>query len=175
MAKRTTQTTRIAGKRVRIITTTTATGTSVQVQNAPVEEWLLQAAGTRALRNMPEYVKDAKDVRPGTFTLAGDFNAARRSMREQMKAKATGLTSGEHDKRIYMFGGELGLIEYKGEETPVSKDQKERHALLAALGFSRQEILRAKTEEQAAELAVAIVRGWLSEIAAIGTEEKSAA
>lgn len=168
MAK-STQTTRLNGKRVRIVTTTTKAGTRVQVKEAPVEEWLLQAAAVRALKALPEYVKDAKDVQPGTFTLAGDFNAARRSMREQVKAKATGLTSGEHDKRIYMFGGELGLIEYKGEETPVSKDQKERHALLAALGFTRQAILRAKTEEDAAQQAVALVRGWL-----IGIEDVAA-
>ncbi|OKP79786.1 hypothetical protein BTE77_06760 [Ensifer adhaerens] len=163
MAK-STQTTRLNGRRVRIVTTTTKAGTKVTVKEAPIEEWLLQAAAVRALKALPEYAKGAKDVRPGMFTLAGDFNAARRSMREQVRAKATGLTSGEHDKRIYMFGGELGLIEYKGEETPVSKDQKERHALLAALGFTRQAILRAKTEEEAAELAVATVREWLAGI-----------
>lgn len=169
MAKTTKQTTRLNGKRVRIVTTTSNSGTRVQVTDAPVEEWILQAAAVRALKALPEYVADAKDVRPGTFTLAGDFNAARRSMREQVKAKATGLTSGEHDKRIYMWpaastaGGVLGLIEYKGEKTPVSKDQKERHALLSALGFRRQAILRATTEDDAAQQAVALVCGWLAE------------
>ncbi|XKM40343.1 hypothetical protein A4U53_030915 [Rhizobium ruizarguesonis] len=107
MAKTTTQTTKIDGRRVRIVTRVTATGTSVKVSAAPVEEWLLQAEAVRQLRAMPEYVDDAKDVRHGTFTLAGDFNAARRSMREQVKAKATGLTSGEHDLRLYIAGGQL--------------------------------------------------------------------
>src|SRR5437868_6427251 len=85
---RTTQTTKVNGKRVRIVTTTTAAGTKVTMKDAPIEEWLLQAAAVRGLRALTEY--------PSQFLLAGDFNAARRSMREQDKAKATGLTSGEH-------------------------------------------------------------------------------
>ncbi|TIL38542.1 VRR-NUC domain-containing protein [Mesorhizobium sp.] len=151
-------TTRINGKRVRIVT---QNGKTV-VTDAPIEEWKLQAAGVRAQRGMPEYVDDPKDVKPSTFTIAGDFNAARRSMREQVKAKATGLTPGEHDERIYMFGGVMGLIEFKGAETPVSRDQKKRHALLAALGFTRQAIVKAATEEDAADQAVSVVRGWLA-------------
>lgn len=162
-------TTRINGK--RMVITTTAKGTTVR--DADVEEWLLQASGVRALRAMPEYVDDAKDVKPGTFTLAGDFNAARRSMREQVKAKATGLTPGEHDKRVYMFGGALGLIEYKGASTQVSKDQRNRHALLSALGFTRQAVLRAATEDDAAEQAVSIVRGWLA--ASVAANDNSCA
>lgn len=120
----------------------------------------------RALKAMPEYVEDAAAVAAsathGTFTLAGDFNAARRSMREQVKAKATGLAAGEHDLRIYLAGGELGLIEYKAAKTTVSADQRKRHALLAALGFGRQAVLRASTEDEAARLAVETVRGWLA-------------
>jgi hypothetical protein len=156
--KKKTQTTTIAG--ARVIITTSASG-KVTIKPAPIEEWVLQAAGVRALRAMPEYVDNADDAKPGTFTLAGDFNAARRSMREQVKAKATGLAAGEHDLRISMYGGRLGLIEYKAAKTPVSADQRKRHALLAALGFTRQAILRATTEAEAARLAVDVVRGWL--------------
>lgn len=160
------QTTKING--ARVVIRTSASG-KVTVRAADVEEWVLQAAGVRALKAMPEYVEDAKAVTAastttthGTFTLAGDFNAARRSMREQVKAKATGLAAGEHDLRIYLAGGELGLIEYKAAKTPVSADQRKRHALLDALGFTRQAVLRATTEDEAARLAVDTVRGWLA-------------
>lgn len=152
----TTQTVRINGARVRLVTK----DGKVTMKAAPVEEWLLQAAIVRALRALPEYVDDAANVRPCTFTLAGDFNAARRSMREAAKAKATGLTPGEHDVRLYMAGGLLALIEVKGAAA-VSRAQKDRHALLAALGFKRQAILRATTEDEAATKAVTLVRGWL--------------
>jgi len=153
----TTQTVRINGARVRL---TTKDG-RVTMKPAPVEEWLLQAAIVRALRSMPEYAATAAGAKPGTFTLAGDFNAARRSMREAAKAKATGLTPGEADLRLYIYGGRLALIEVKGGAA-VSKAQRERHALLAALGFTRQAVLRATTPEDAAAQAVALVRGWLA-------------
>lgn len=159
-SKSTQQTTRING--ARVVIKTSASG-KVTVAPAAIEEWVLQAAAVRALRAMPEYAADAKHVPPGKFTLAGDFNAARRSMREQVKAKATGLAAGEHDLRLYIAGGRLGLIEFKAAKTPVSKDQRERHALLAALGFARQAVIRAETEEDASSAAVALVRGWLAE------------
>jgi len=155
--KTTTQTTRVNGVRVRLVTTTSASGTKVTVKAAPTEEWLLQAAAVRALRAMPEYGK--------LFTLAGDFNAARRSMLEQVKAKATGLTPGEHDKRVYMIGGRLGLIEYKNADGRLSKEQISRHAELHALGFTLQAVIKATTEEEAARKAVAVVKGWLGELA----------
>lgn len=165
MAKSTTtQTISINGARVQLVTR----NGKVTTKPAGEEEWRLQAEMVRQLRAMPEYVDEADAVCQGTFTLAGDFNAARRSMREAAKAKATGLTPGEHDIRLYTWpaysaaGGALALIEVKGERTPVSKDQRKRHALLAALGFNRQAIVRAMTPEDAAAQAVALVRSWLT-------------
>ena len=152
-----TQTARIGGVRTRI---TTRDGV-VTAKPAGEEEWVLQAEMIRQLRAMPEYAASADDADKGRFTLAGDFNAARRSMRESAKAKATGLTPGEHDIRIYMAGGRLGLIEVKGERTTVGKAQKTRHALLRALGFDRQAIVRAAEPAEAAAQAVSLVRGWL--------------
>lgn len=157
------QVVRINGARVRL---TTRNG-KVTTKPALPLEWELQAEMVKVLRNMPEYVDEADMVRPGTFTLAGDFNAARRSMREAAKAKATGLTPGEHDMRLYLFpagtdGGVLALIEVKGS-APVSKEQRKRHALLAALGFTRQAVVRATTCEEAADKAVALVKGWLAQ------------
>lgn len=123
-------------------------------------EWRLQAAGVRALRAMPGYGE-----RPGPnvrFTLAGDFNAARRSPQESVKAKATGLTAGEHDVRIYLEGGRLGLIEVKNKNGRLSPAQQQRHPLLASLGFNLQAVVKAETEAEAAEAFVRIVSGWLA-------------
>jgi hypothetical protein len=164
---RTTQTTRLNGKRVRITTTTSATGTKVNVEAAPIEEWLLQAAGVRALRAMPEYavnaeaVADHDNVGRQSFTIAGDMNAGRRSRNESMKAKATGIAAGDPDLRVYLPGGELRLIEYKNAEGVLTDSQKVRHPLLAALGHPVV-TLRVCTEAEAAERTVALVRGWLA-------------
>ncbi|MFK3663956.1 VRR-NUC domain-containing protein [Ochrobactrum teleogrylli] len=153
-----TQTVRINGARVKI---TTKAG-KVTTKPAGEEEWVLQAAVIKALRAHPAFAVAADKVRPGTFTLAGDFNAARRSMREAAKAKATGLTPGEHDIRLYLYGGVLGLIEMKAKDTPVSKAQKDRHALLHALGFDLQAIVRATATEEAEAAVRAILDEWLA-------------
>lgn len=121
-----------------------------------VPEWRLQAAGIRSLRAMPEY--------GDKFTLAGDFNAARRSMRESVKARATGLTAGEHDVRIYMEGGNLGLIELKADKGRLSPEQKARHSLLVKLGFTRQSVIKVSTEEESSAEFVRVVGEWLNEI-----------
>lgn len=152
------QTVRIGGKRTIL---TTRNG-KVTAKPAAVLEWQLQAAAVRALRSMPEYVSDAACVKPGTFSLAGDFNAARRSMTESAKAIATGLTKGEHDLRLYLYAGRLALIEFKAANGRLAPEQRDRHALLAALGFDRQALVRAATEDDAAAQAVALVRGWLA-------------
>lgn len=165
--KRTTQTTRINGKRVRIVTTATASSTSVKVIAAGPQEWELQTAQVRALRAMPEYAKTIREAGPGKFTLAGDQNAAKRGPTARSQAIAAGLTSGEHDLRIYMWpvyskaGGMLGLIENKVGNAKLEPSQIVRHPLLAALGFDRQAVCRATTCEDAARQAVELVRGWL--------------
>lgn len=143
--------------RTKKINTTTAAGirvTTTKVVKAPELEWKLQAAAVKALRNLPEF--DA------TFTLAGDFNAARRSPQESTKAKATGLTPGEHDLRIYMLQGRLGLIEFKGAKGRLSPEQAARHGLLRTLGFTMQAVVKASTEEEAATATLALVRTWLA-------------
>ncbi len=156
-ARQHSQTVRINGARVRLVTK------DGKVTTKPVgeEEWVIQSEIVRQLRAMPEFASNAEDVRHGMFTLAGDFNAARRGAREAAKAVATGLTKGEHDIRVYLHGGRLGLIEVKGEETPLKKEQRERHALLAALGFERQAVVRSCCPQEAAAATVALVRGWL--------------
>lgn len=142
--------------RLKTTTTTLASGTKVKrttLVKAPVLEWRLQAAGCRALKAMPEFDRQ--------FTFAGDYNAGRRSPQESVKAKATGLTPGETDLRIYGERARLLLIEMKGEKTAVSKDQKDRHALLRRLGYT-VEVVRVSSEEESAERVVNLVRGWLA-------------
>jgi hypothetical protein len=156
------QTTTINGERV--VLTTTKRG-RVTVKPALPQEWELQAAQVRALRAMPEYASTAADVIKGhgKFTLAGDQNSAKRGPKARMQALAAGMTSGEHDVRIYMAGARLGLIENKVGKARLEPSQEVRHQLLAALGFTRQAVVRATTADEAAEKAVALVRGWLSE------------
>ncbi len=158
--KATTQTVRINGVRTII---TTRNG-KVTTKAALPLEWELQAAQVRSLRRMPECVHTARDVRPGTFTLAGDQNAAKRGPTARAEALAAGLTPGEADVRIYLYGGVLRQIENKVGKARLEPSQITRHPLLDALGFPVV-VVRAVTEEDAAEQAVRLVKGWLSESA----------
>lgn len=145
----TTQTVRINGKRVRL---TTRNGKVTATDAAPLE-WQLQAAQVRRLRALPSYGK--------LFLLAGDMNSAKRGPRAQAEATAAGMTAGEPDVRIYLAGGGLGLIENKVGNAPLSPAQKARHDALAKIGHPVT-VLRAKTEDEAADKAEAVVRGWLA-------------
>lgn len=143
-------------------TTTTPTGTKVVrlvTATAPDLEWRLQAEAVRRLRARPDYT--AGPDTPGTFTLAGDFNAARRSPKEATKAKATGLTPGEPDLRVYAAGGRLLLIEIKAENGKPSEDQIARHALLIWLGYMVVTV-HATSPEECADLVEATVEEWLA-------------
>lgn len=85
------------------------------------------------------------------ITCAGDMNRAKRSRRERMEAKVTGLTAGEPDVRVYITGGKLLNFELKTPKGSRSKDQKDRHAKLIALGFEVITV-KAKTPEEMADL-----------------------
>lgn len=158
--KRKQTTVRIGGKRVRLVT---QNGKTIATA-APVEEWVLQAEAVRQLRGMPEFAAEAIDVTQNavsgvaSFTLAADFNAGKR---DATKAKATGVTAGETDLRIYAAQGRLLLIEYKNAEGVVSKEQKARHALLRSLGY-RVEVIKSATPDECAVLSVELVMGWLA-------------
>lgn len=133
----------------------------IRVRTAPAgpQEWEIQAEAVRQCRALPGF---GDEWAPGvTFTLAGDFNAGRRNPRQAVIARATGITPGETDLRFYGLGGRLLMVELKGPKTPVSPEQKTRHALLRGLGH-RVEIVRGKTIEQGAADVVQLVRGWLA-------------
>ena len=161
MTKTTTQTVRINGVRTVL---TTRNG-KVTAKAAPVLEIDLQAAAVRKLKAMPEYVHDAKDVRPGTFALASDQNGSgKRGWNSAVKLKAAGMAAGEPDVRVYLYGGILRCAEFKGEKGSLTDSQEKRFPLLRALGFPI-DIVEASTEDEAADKAVALVRGWLREAA----------
>lgn len=117
-----------------------------------IPEWRFQAEVIARLHKMED------DGFP--LTCAGDMNAAKRSRAKQIEAKATGLTAGEPDVRVYIAGGRLLSIELKAKKGSRSADQKLRHARLEALGF---EVLnpRAPTPEALADLVEAEVRARL--------------
>lgn len=150
--------------RISRTTKTLSDGTKVvrtRLKPANVQEWEIQAEAVRRCRALPGFGDEAG---PGvTFTLAGDFNAARRGMQESVKAKATGIVAGEEDLRFYGMGGRMLLIEMKGPKTPIRPEQHKRHALHRHLGF-QVEVVRGKTIEQGAADVVALVQAWLAEL-----------
>jgi len=140
--------------RWRTKTKTLKNGTKVTRATPLLKEWVLQAAAVRALKALPEFGK--------RFALAADMAAHKRSPKDATIAKATGLTPGEHDLRIYLEGGRLALIEYKAGKGAVRKVQRDRHALLHGLGFTLQAVVKTTTEEECASETVSIVLGWLA-------------
>lgn len=150
-----------AGKRVRLTTTTRKDGTTTtKLAAAPDLEWRLQAAAVRRLRPLTKIHR---------FAFAGDMNGLPLfGAQQKTKAKATGMTPGEHDLRIYLDGGQLGLIELKNTDNTTSGEQRKRHALLADLGFTRQAIVRVATEAEAADQVEAIVLRWVEDVKAGG-------
>jgi len=156
-------------QRISRTTKTLADGTKVvrtKLVEAPVLEWVCQAEQVRQLRLMPEYASTIEDVHSGKgkFTLAADQNAARRGKQASVQAKAAGMMAGEHDVRIYMAGGFLGLIENKVGKAALQDSQKLRHPLLDALGFRRQVVIRATSPDEMARLGVEQVKAWLAEL-----------
>jgi hypothetical protein len=123
---------------------------------------------TRVVNTIPEWRYQAEAIarlhgledRGMPFTCAGDMNRAKRGRREQMEAKVTGMTAGEADVRVYMFGGRLLSIELKTPNGSRSKAQKDRHKKLAHLGFIVVTI-KADTPEEMADEVERIVRDHL--------------
>jgi len=74
-------------------------------------------------------------LRCNGYDVASDQGGLRTSYRQAKRAKAAGMMAGEPDLRIYLPGGKLCLIEMKAATGRVSTVQKERHAVLASLGF----------------------------------------
>lgn len=92
-----------------------------------VPEWRFQAEVVARLH--------ALEASGLPITCAGDMNRAKRNAIARAEAKVTGMTSGEPDVRVYMAPGLLFSLELKTPTGSRSRDQKARHARLAALGF----------------------------------------
>ncbi|MAZ17902.1 MAG: oxidoreductase [Ahrensia sp.] len=159
--RQTRQTVRINGKRTVL---TTRNG-KVTAKAADPLEWELQAAQVRRLRGMPEY---------GTqFLLAGDQNSAKRGPTAQAQAVAAGMTAGEADLRIYLRGGQVRHIENKVGNGRLQPVQVKRHGELEKLGHTVV-VLRAVSEQEAADKAEACVREWLTEPVAADNDNAAA-
>ncbi|WP_316207308.1 hypothetical protein [Bradyrhizobium sp. SZCCHNR3118] len=113
-----------------------------------IPEWRYQAAVIGRLHDMED--------RGLPLTCAGDMNRAKRSRRERMEAKVTGMTAGEADVRVYLFGGRLLSIELKTPKGSRSKAQKDRHKKLVHLGFTVVTV-KAPTPEEMADMVEAMV------------------
>ncbi len=136
-------------------------GTRLVRRTDTVPEWKLQAEQCRRLRAMPEYGRK--------FLFVGGMEAGKRGPRAATIAKATGLTAGHPDVTIFLTGARCAFIENKTSEAAQKKKrtngldpaQVERHAALRALGHDVTTIVAAN-ENEAAEAAVAFVRGLLA-------------
>lgn len=93
---------------------------------ATIPEYILQAAFIAELH--------ALEAQGAMVTCAGDMAAARRSPAQAKRDKATGLTAGEPDVRIYLPNGRLLMAELKTTKGKLSAAQIARHARLSALG-----------------------------------------
>lgn len=115
-----------------------------------VPEWRIQAACVAALRKTG-----------WNLALAGDMNAARRSVAGHHVAVVTGMAPGEPDLRVYGPHGRLLLIEYKAKGGRLSSAQKDRHAELLALGHPVT-VIQADNEHDAITATLELVKAWLA-------------
>jgi hypothetical protein len=115
---------------------------------AKAKEWTLQAAAVTALRRAR---KMGWPIR-----IAGDMNAAKRSLGEIGRAKATGLNPGEPDLRVYMAPARLVQIEFKRTGEFTSGDQDDAHAELRAMGFDVT-VLTPANDDEAAAMTLALI------------------
>jgi hypothetical protein len=106
-----------------------------------IPEWRLQEHCVVRLNAVLE-------ERPGAFTFAAGLEGVHLRPRQREAMRAQGMTAGEPDLRFYLDRGRLMLIELKADAGTVSRVQKDRHALLRALGFVVH-VVRAKTPEEA--------------------------
>lgn len=146
-----------------MVTILQAIKSPVLYKTPPAKEWTLQAAAVKALRRAR---KMGWPIR-----VAGDMNAARRSLGEIGRAKATGLNPGEPDLRVYMPDAKLLLIEYKRPGGATSGDQDDAHAELRGMGFDVV-VLTPANDDDAETLTLALVADRLGIPAPVWTPPK---
>lgn len=119
---------------------------------ATLKEWHLQASAVKWLRR---YRQAGWPIR-----VAGDMNSARRTLKEQGHAAATGINAGEPDLRVYLPQGKLLLIEFKRSDGTASEYQDKAHEELRGLGHDVV-LLAPANEDEAAEHTAALVSSRL--------------
>lgn len=162
-----TQTVKRDGKRVVLKQKMLSDGSiKTTVDDAHTLEADLQAEQVSRLKELTDYRK--------RFLLAGDQNASKRGPVAAAEAKRTGMEAGEPDLRIYcqdLAGIPCTLlIENKNGGGYLSKEQKERHEDLEAIGF-RVYVIRTDDKDRAAKAAIALLRYTQGERPALEYDE----
>ena len=122
-------------------------------ESVPWLEDHLQMAVARELLRLEDERED--------FTFAADMSGmAAANKRVAGRAKLMGMRSGETDLRLFFAGSRILQIEMKALKTPVSDEQKARHALLRSMGF-RVEVVRATCPADAVKQVMALVDEYL--------------
>lgn len=119
---------------------------------ATVPEWCLQAAFIAELH--------ALEAAGWPITCAGDMGAGKRSYAQAARDKATGLTAGEPDVRVYLPGGRTILVELKTDTGKVSKAQTARHTRLRELDHPVT-VVQLKDQNDARIMARVIIGAWV--------------
>jgi hypothetical protein len=112
-------------------------------------EWHLHAA-------MVDYLTIVQQLNGG-LAFHHSPNEGKRTKRGQRDLKRLGTQAGEPDLALYLPGATTTFVEVKAARTPLSDAQKERHAVLRALGF-RVEIIRAASSDTAIAALAALLR-----------------
>lgn len=127
-------------------------GAATDTVSDRVPEWRLQAEAVAGLEELLA-------AHPGAFAYAASLEGVLGNLNpyQSQVASATGVKRGEADLRLYLPGARLELIELKGADGKLSKVQKERHEVLAALGWIVT-VIKAATPEVMRSLVVDHVR-----------------
>jgi hypothetical protein len=113
-----------------------------------VPEWRLQSA---IVVDLDQWIRDG-----APFAYAAGLEGVPLTPKKRGEMRRQGMQAGEPDLRFYLSRGRLILIELKADGGSVSKDQKDRHALLRSLGFVVH-VVKAKTEAEAIAAVRAII------------------
>ena len=120
-----------------------------------VPEWRLQAEQVAELQSLMS--------QGHAFAFAAGLEGVPLTPKKRGEMRAQGMAAGEPDLRFYFAGPRLVLLENKAGGGSVSKDQRERHALLRSFGFEVR-VAKMKTLDDARQT----VRDLVREFAPLG-------
>jgi len=93
------------------------------------------------------------------FLYESSLEGIKLTKRQAAKAKALGMKKGVTDLRFYFPSPVMVCIELKRRLGSVSKEQKQRHAWLKAMGFEVH-VVKAKTPKDGWDQVLAILTGY---------------